>query len=94
MSLPGPVPSPVPAHPMPWASADAMAWVHGLGGLAWHCGGPHSASQTARRDGSRGTARARCQHGGEVAAGAGRGGRFQKETGGKKNIAQQGTRLA
>jgi hypothetical protein len=34
------------------------------------------------------------QRGGGVAAWAGRGGQFQKETRGKRNIVQQGTRLA
>jgi hypothetical protein len=52
--LPEPRPLTRPTHPMPWASADVMAWVHGLGGLAWCGGGPYSASGAARRDGSRG----------------------------------------
>jgi hypothetical protein len=71
-----------------------MAWVHGLGGLVWHDGGPHMPGGATRCDGSWKMARARCQRGREVATRAGRGGRLQKETRGKRNIVRGGTRLA
>jgi hypothetical protein len=79
--LPGPLPLTNPDHPMPWPSADAMVWVHGLGGLVWRGGGPYSLSGAVRSDRSRGTARTWCQRGGGGGwpRGQGRAGRYRKK---------------
>ena len=52
-----------PVLAMPWPSANAMAWVHGLDGLTWRNGGPYLPNEVARHNGSRGTAHSRCQCG-------------------------------
>jgi hypothetical protein len=82
---PRPLTHPVPA--MPWPSTDAMAWVHGLGSLTWHAGGPHSPGGATRRDGSRGTAHVQCQRGGGRGWPRGHGGvsGYRKKPEGKEN---------
>jgi hypothetical protein len=77
---------PVPSHPMPWPSTDAIAWVHGLNSLAWRGGG------ATRRAGLGERPHAMPEWQGVVVR-AGQGGQLHKETRGTKKIARGGTRL-